>query len=195
VKLSECRMCELCNTRTKVVCGVGTGQSGIMLVGEAPGRTEDVEGTPFVGKAGRYLRENIKGFWAGKPEFLYITNVVKCWPANEGGAGNRVPTPHEIETCGVWLKKEIETLTPVIIIPLGNTALQAITGEEGISTKHGQIAWSSEYHCCIFPMYHPSFILRTQSHAAFAKDVAILGEIVNRPWHEVETWLKAKVRI
>lgn len=188
-------MCGLCNTRSRVVCGVGTGQSGIMLVGEAPGRNEDAEGIPFVGKAGSYLRENIKGFWDGKPESLYITNAVKCWPANEGGVGNRTPTPHEIEKCSVWLRREIEVLRPLVIVPLGNIALKTITGEDGIGMKHGQMAWSKEYNCYIFPMYHPSFILRTHNYDDFVKDVATFGHVLNRPWWEVEAWLKSKVRI
>lgn len=190
MRLRECNMCSLCTTRMQVVCGVGTGESGIMLVGEAPGRTENAEGIPFVGKAGRYLRENFKLFWAGKPEALYITNVVKCWPVNGGGSGNRTPTPQEIKTCSVWLKKEIEALNPLIIIPLGNTALAEITGEEGISTKHGQMAWLKEYKCYVYPMYHPSFIVRSGSYEAFEKDASKLGACLNRPWWEVELWLR-----
>lgn len=195
MKLSECVLCSLCKTRKQVVCGVGNGKSGVMLVGEAPGRTENDQGIPFVGKAGQLLRDSIQDIWRGDPDMLYITNVVKCWPPNPDGNGNRTPTPQEIDSCTQWLELEIKTKKPLVIVPLGNTALKAITGGDGITTKHGQIAWEPKHSTYVYPMFHPSFILRTGSVEEFQNDCIRLGHMLNRSWLDVELWIREKVRV
>jgi DNA polymerase len=165
-----------------------------MIVGEAPGKTENDDGIPFVGKAGQLLRASISEFWDESSDSLYITNVVKCWPMNPDGKSNRTPTPQEIKTCLSWLELEIKRNKPVIIVLLGNIALEAVTGSDGISTKHGQVAWEKKHNAYVYPMFHPAYILRTGSEEGFHMDCNRLGHLLNRPWIEVEAWLKNNVR-
>lgn len=190
----NCTRCGLCKTRKQVVPGTGTGTSGIMFVGEAPGKTENANGVPFVGRAGQLLREVIPLFWSRDIDDLYITNVLKCWPCTPDLKGNRTPKAEEFTACAPWLELEIQKLRPTIIIPLGDTALKRITKEGGIGTKHGQAVWMEQYHAVVYPMYHPAYILRNRQETALEEDSRRLGAMIHQPWWEVERWLKTQTR-
>jgi len=172
------------------VPGIGTGNSGIMLLGEAPGQDENQKGIPFVGRAGQFLRQKISLFYTGRFEDLYITNTVKCWPCTSDGK-NRKPTPEEVLACSDWLELEIKNVLPSVIVPLGKTALRRIDGIGDISTNQGKAAWSEKYKAVIYAMYHPAFIIRNpkQSEAEFEDGALRLGAMLHRPWWEVQRWL------
>ena len=118
MKLKECTKCKLCKTRTQVVIHRGV-KSNIMLIGEAPGKNEDEQGKPFVGKAGKVLDNALRK--AGLLNKVYITNIVKCRPPN-----NRDPSDIEKDKCSYWLMKQIKLLKPKIIVCLGRHAYSGI---------------------------------------------------------------------
>ena len=118
--LGECTRCKLHKGRTNVVFGVGNAEARLMFVGEGPGADEDVQGEPFVGRAGQQLTKiiNAMGF---EREDVYIANVVKCRPP-----GNRNPEPDEIEQCEPFLMRQIDVLEPAIVVALGKFAAQTL---------------------------------------------------------------------
>lgn len=131
LRVTECTDCALCEGRTHAVPGRGAVPSAIMLVGEAPGRSEDLRGEPFVGAAGSRLDAALEG--AGlRRDSVYITNVVKCRPP-----GNRAPTEEEGAACRAHLDAEISIVRPSVICIMGNTALGALLGMSGISRHRG----------------------------------------------------------
>ena len=149
-----CNNCDLCISRKNVVLGVGNKTADIMLVGEAPGYYEDKEGKPFVGDSGKYLHSIIDGLFK---DDVYITNVVKCRPPN-----NRDPYQSEIHKCvNTILSKEIPYVNPIFIITLGKIATDTITGTANTMSKvvGSNINVGTRM---VFPMYHPSFILRNE---------------------------------
>ena len=120
----SCTKCDLCNTRNNSVPGKGDYNSEIIFIGEAPGRSEDKVGEPFVGAAGKKLSDALEYAEISR-EAVYITNVVKCRPPN-----NRVPTVNEKESCRDYLESEIALIKPKVICIMGNTAYQSILGEQ-----------------------------------------------------------------
>ncbi|HBY57540.1 MAG TPA: uracil-DNA glycosylase [Candidatus Atribacteria bacterium] len=156
----ECRSCKKCPlylTRTKVVPGEGKAKLKVMLIGEAPGEEEDLKGRPFVGKAGQLLTKILQSVDI-KREEVFITNMVKCRPP-----GNRNPSKSEIETCFPYLETQIAIINPKIIVTLGNVPTQYLldTTTEGISKLRGRwFDWLGEIK--IFPMFHPSYLLRNE---------------------------------
>lgn len=131
LRVTECTACRLCEGRTHAVPGRGPVPSAIMLVGEAPGRSEDLRGEPFVGAAGARLDEALKGAGLGR-DSVYITNVVKCRPP-----GNRAPTEEESAACRAHLDAEMSIVRPSVVCIMGNTALGALLGLSGISKLRG----------------------------------------------------------
>ncbi len=128
-----------------------------MLIGEAPGEEEDLKGRPFVGKAGQLLTKILQSVDI-KREEVFITNMVKCRPP-----GNRNPSKSEIETCFPYLETQIAIINPKIIVTLGNVPTQYLldTTTEGISKLRGRwFDWLGEIK--IFPMFHPSYLLRNE---------------------------------
>ena len=152
-----CQRCGLARTRTHLVFGEGNPQADLMFVGEGPGEVEDQTGRPFVGPAGQLLTQ-ILGSVGLKRDEVYITNVVKCRPP-----GNRVPTRQEMESCWDWLAAQIALIRPMIIVTLGNAATQRLLGRaEGIGQLRGRFyRWKGGIE--VFPMFHPSFLLRNPS--------------------------------
>ncbi len=128
----NCKLCKLCDGRNNAVPGQGSTDTKIIFIGEAPGRNEDQTGIPFVGFAGKILKEALEkaGF---QRKDVYITNVVKCRPPN-----NRVPEPDEISECIGYLKKEIQMISPSIVCILGATALQSLLNLKGLQRYHGK---------------------------------------------------------
>ncbi len=128
----SCTKCDLCKTRTKAVPGKGNANAEIVFVGEAPGRSEDLRGEPFVGAAGKKLTDMLEKAGLSR-ESVYITNVVKCRPPN-----NRVPTEQERSSCIEYLNNEIKLINPKIICVMGNTASNSILGKGEITKNRGK---------------------------------------------------------
>ncbi len=150
----SCTKCDLCNTRTKAVPGKGNKNAEIIFVGEAPGRSEDLRGEPFVGAAGKKLSEMLEK--AGLPrESVYITNVVKCRPPN-----NRVPTELERRSCIEYLNSEIELINPKIICVMGNTASNSILGKGEITKNRGKTIKKDGRN--YFLTFHPAATIYNQ---------------------------------
>ncbi|MEW6770082.1 MAG: uracil-DNA glycosylase [Bacillota bacterium] len=147
----SCSACRLRGTCSAPVPGAGMALSPLLLVGEAPGATEDEQGLPFIGAAGRLLTELLEA--AGCPRSLvYISNVVKCRPP-----GNRRPFEDEVAACSGWLLKELEVVGPRVIVALGATAYEFFGGE-GVTVNRGSIKMWGEY--AVIPTFHPSYLLR-----------------------------------
>jgi uracil-DNA glycosylase len=166
--IGDCQRCRLCKQRTHIVFGVGNPQAQLMFVGEAPGRDEDLQGEPFVGRAGQLLTKIIEAMHL-KREDVYIANVVKCRPPE-----NRNPAPDEIATCEPFLLRQIEIIQPKVIVGLGNFAVQTLLQTEAkITGLRGRFhPWPSavvkakfetslpEGSILLMPTYHPAFLLR-----------------------------------
>lgn len=128
----SCTKCDLCKTRTNAVPGKGSRNAEIVFVGEAPGRSEDLRGEPFVGAAGKKLSDMLEKAGLSR-ESVYITNVVKCRPPD-----NRVPTELERSSCIEYLNNEINIINPKIICIMGNTASNSILGRGEITKNRGK---------------------------------------------------------
>jgi len=149
----QCVKCGLCETRTTVVFGEGSETAELMFVGEAPGRDEDAQGRPFVGRAGQLLTQMIRAMGFER-EDVYIANVLKCRPPN-----NRDPAPDEVETCRPYLERQIELIQPKVICALGRHALRALTGYKGGITKiRGRPM--EFFDRKVMPTFHPAYLLR-----------------------------------
>ena len=115
--IENCKKCNLGSTRNKFVFGSGDPSADILLVGEAPGQEEDLQGEPFVGRAGKLLDKILKAIGYTRDTNIFITNIVKCRPPD-----NRDPLPSEVEDCSPYLNKQIELIKPKIIVALGKVA-------------------------------------------------------------------------
>jgi len=151
----DCSRCKLHGLgRKQVVFGVGSPDADLMFVGEAPGADEDIQGIPFVGRAGQLLTKMIEAINLTRDE-VYIANVIKCRPP-----GNRNPEPDEIEQCEPFLFQQIATVKPKVIVALGSFAAKTLLRtEESISRLRGRIY---EFQGAkLIPTFHPSFLLRS----------------------------------
>ena len=149
----SCRACALCETRNKLVFGVGKINAEVMFIGEGPGEQEDRKGEPFVGPAGQLLDDMLEIIDLDRSK-VYIANMVKCRPPK-----NRDPLNIEQEACAHWLKEQIKLINPRIIVCLGRIAAQKFIGEDfKITREHGQ--WFIKDGMMIMAMYHPSALLR-----------------------------------
>ena len=152
-ELGECQRCALAKTRTNIVFGVGNPNARLVFVGEAPGREEDLKGEPFVGEAGRLLDKILNAMGMQRDE-VYICNVLKCRPPN-----NRDPLPEEVETCEVFLMRQIEAIKPQVIVGLGRFAVHSLLKTRTpISRIRGE--WQSYQGVPMMPTYHPAYLLR-----------------------------------
>lgn len=158
-RVKRCAKCPLSETRTNIVFGEGNPQTAVMLVGEGPGEVEDQTGRPFVGAAGQKLDEVLASVGITRKD-VYITNVVKCRPP-----GNRVPTRKEMEACSPYLEAQIALVNPSLIVTLGNTPTQwLLPSAGGITSVRGTfLTWRGGIQ--LFPMFHPSYLLRYPSRA------------------------------
>ena len=154
---ADCSRCKLHTLgRRQVVFGVGNPSADLMFVGEAPGADEDVQGEPFVGRAGQLLTKIIEAIGLGRGD-VYIANVIKCRPP-----GNRNPEPDEVERCEPFLFRQIDAIKPKVIVALGKFAAQSLLKTtEPITKLRGR-----EYKyrdAILMPTYHPAYLLRTPS--------------------------------
>ncbi len=152
----------LANSRKNVVFGVGNIDATLMFVGEAPGADEDQQGEPFVGKAGQLLTKIIQTMGLKRNE-VYIANVLKCRPDTPGqSAGNRKPTPEEMQTCIPYLHEQIDLIKPQVLVALGATAVEGLLGKTvGITRLRGN--WQIYRNIPLMPTYHPAYLLRNQA--------------------------------
>jgi len=151
-RLGDCHRCPLGETRTALVFGVGDPGARLMLVGEAPGRNEDLRGDPFVGASGKLLDELLASIGIDR-SLVYIANILKCRPP-----GNRDPQQVEIDECTPVLDEQIRIIAPQVIATLGNFATRHLLNTaEGISQLHGRLFETDERR--IMPVYHPAAAL------------------------------------
>ncbi|MBD3414457.1 MAG: uracil-DNA glycosylase [Candidatus Aminicenantes bacterium] len=163
-EIKDCRECPLAQSRTKAVPGEGDIHTDLMFVGEGPGSEEDKQGRPFVGRAGKLLTRIIKAMTFDRRD-VYITNVVKCRPPE-----NRNPRNEEIQTCEKYLLKQIELISPKVIVTLGNVPTKYFLKESrGITALRGQ--FSSFHEIRIMPTFHPSYLVRNQGDKSLKKMV------------------------
>jgi DNA polymerase len=161
VEAHNCTACRLAGTRTNVVFGVGDPNADLMFIGEAPGRDEDLQGEPFVGRAGQLLTDIIKAMKLSR-EQVYIANVIKCRPPE-----NRNPEPDELDACRPFLRRQVALIKPKVIVTLGKFGLQSLTGKSySISSVRG--TWLDYNGVKLMPTFHPAYLLRTP---AAKKDV------------------------
>jgi len=165
--------------RHSVVFGVGNPEAKLMFVGEAPGEEEDLQGEPFVGRAGQLLTKMIIAMGLTREE-VYIGNIVKCRPDMPSGAsGNRKPTKQEMETCVPYLRAQIEVIKPTVLVALGATSVEGLLGPIGtIGSLRGKFL---EYRGVpVMPTYHPSYLLRNQSNTEKRKVWEDLLKVMER---------------
>ncbi|MBQ3409651.1 MAG: uracil-DNA glycosylase [Clostridia bacterium] len=151
-----CKKCKLCNNRTNIVFGYGNKNADVMFIGEGPGADEDIQGVPFVGKAGKLMDMAFEGLGINRSE-VYIANIVKCRPPQ-----NRVPEQDEADSCLNYLRNQVILVKPKIIVLLGSTALKNILGRElSITACRGK--WIEKKGIHYMPTWHPAALLRDEN--------------------------------
>lgn len=163
----SCKDCDLYYSRRRAVCGIGTGESGLMIIGEAPGPKEDMEGTPFVGRSGNLMNTVLKSVGLTRNQ-VYFSNAVRCRPRL-----GKSPKVIEIKKCSKYLRYEVDMIKPRIIVPMGNSALKALSVILGykfpkISEITGRIMKIKNYY--VTPQFHPAAILRNPKKLEIFKD-------------------------
>ena len=163
-KVLSCRLCPLSSLRNRAVPGEGDKKAELMFIGEAPGRDEDAQGRPFVGRAGQLLTKIIEAMkW--KREEVFITNVVKCRPPD-----NRTPLPDEVEKCSPYLVRQIELIRPKVIVTLGKVATDVfIPGRKSMGERRGKFV--DHQGIRIMPTFHPSYVVRNEGNQEIKKMV------------------------
>jgi DNA polymerase len=167
-----CTRCDLCETRTNLVFGDGNPHARILVVGEAPGKNEDLQGIPFVGAAGKFLDELLKDAGLAREE-IFIANVLKCRPPE-----NRNPQPHEIEACAPFLRAQTKIIDPDVIVTLGNFATQFILRTTvGITKLRGTVQQAGRF--LVLPTFHPAAAIYDRSKRdVLISDFQQVGAIV-----------------
>lgn len=156
-RVCVCTFCELHRFRTHAVPGEGNREAELMFIGEGPGRDEDLQGRPFVGRAGQLLRKIIAAMTFREDE-VYITNMVKCRPPE-----NRVPHFEEIEACSRYLIRQIELIRPKVIVTLGKTPTDYfVPGREGMTARRGR--FGHYLGIPVMPTFHPSYLVRNEGN-------------------------------
>ncbi len=179
-KVRNCRRCKLWRTRKNPVIGSGDINADIMLIGEAPGRNEDIEGIPFVGAAGEILDELLSSINLNR-EKVYIANILKCRPP-----GNRDPSREEIDACTPHLDRQIELIKPKIVVTLGNFATRYTLEKfgfkpESIGRIHGKIFDVKDRNSKIVPVYHPASALYNPGiKGLMLDDFRVIGDLIDK---------------
>ena len=181
--MGDCRACQLCQTRTNIVFGVGNPHARVMFVGEAPGKNEDLQGEPFVGRAGENLNR-ILSLAGLEREDIYIANVLKCRPPQ-----NRNPQADEVLECSPYLREQIRSIWPDVIVTLGNPASHFVLKTEvGITKLRGRFHQMG--HFTVMPTFHPAAALRNPAwQALLEEDFRMLGAYLAE--HPVDVGLNA----
>ncbi len=178
-ELGNCKRCELCETRTTIVFGVGNPCAKVMFIGEAPGRQEDLGAEPFIGAAGKYLNELLAVAGLERKD-VYIANVLKCRPPQ-----NADPLPHQIETCTPFLREQVRAINPLILVTLGRFASQFILKTDtGISQLRGTVHIAGRYS--VLPIYHPAAAIYDQQKKPLLEhDFALLKLLIEKRHEEL----------
>ncbi len=168
-----CKKCKLCNNRTNIVFGTGNKEAKLMFIGEGPGADEDMQGIPFVGKAGKLMNMAFAGIGINRDE-VYIANIVKCRPPS-----NRNPEDDEATACLDYLRNQVMLVKPKIIVLLGSVALKNILGKEyGITASRGN--WIEKKGILYMPTWHPAALLRDENKKIdFWRDLKLVQEKTN----------------
>ena len=154
---ADCTNCGLAIQRQRVVISRGNPAARVMVIGEAPGASEDEQGLPFVGRSGRVLDGLFTGAGLDPDTDLFITNVVKCRPPE-----NRKPTAAELRACRPWIQKQIEVVDPPLVVLVGATAVKAMLGsKQAMGSLRG--VWIEQDGRSWMPIFHPSYLLRNPS--------------------------------
>jgi len=163
-QIMNCQFCPLFKTRIQAVPGEGKREARLMFVGEAPGKDEDIQGRPFVGRAGQLLTRIIKAMGFERNQ-VYIANVVKCRPPE-----NRTPRPDEIRACSPYLIKQIELIKPEVIVALGKVAAEfLLTTTKSMSELRGN--FGDFQGIPVMPTFHPSYLIRNEGNQKIKKMV------------------------
>lgn len=170
--IEACRACELGQTRINVVPGSGSPNARVMLIGEAPGRNEDVKGEPFVGAAGKILDQMLERIGLERDE-VFITSILKCRPPR-----NRNPKADEIEACAPWLERQLEIIEPDILVTMGNFSTRFILHtKEPITELRGKVYDIDTYK--VIPTYHPAAVIYDRSKTeVLEQDFDLIGSIL-----------------
>lgn len=153
-EVQQCTKCALCQTRTQTVFGSGNKQADWLLIGEAPGQSEDQQGLPFVGPAGQLLTEMIRAMGLSRDE-VYIANIIKCRPP-----GNRDPHVDEVVNCRPYLQRQVALIQPKIILAVGRVAAQTLLNTElPLSKLRGKVHLLNDTPLIV--VYHPAYLLRS----------------------------------
>lgn len=173
-RVAGCTACPLCASRTRTVFGVGDRQADWMLVGEAPGENEDLQGEPFVGQAGKLLDNMLAALGLARGRNVFIANVLKCRPP-----GNRNPEPFEVAQCEPFLRRQIALIQPKLIVVLGRFAAQTLLRTD---TPIGKLRGSVHRYegIPVVVTYHPAYLLRTLTDKARAWEDLCLARDVYR---------------
>jgi uracil-DNA glycosylase len=184
--VADCQACGLCKSRKNTVFGVGDTQARWLVVGEAPGENEDLQGEPFVGQAGHLLDNMLKAVSLSRTgsgaQGVYIANVLKCRPP-----ANRNPQPEEMLQCEPYLQRQVELLQPKIILALGRFAAQSLlqaTVPDVASTPLGKLRGQVHQYqgVPVIVSYHPAYLLRTPQDKAKAwADLCLAQDVARRP--------------
>ncbi len=192
-EILNCKACDLSYSRKKAVCGIGISGARIMVVGEAPGSKEDSVGMPFVGRSGMLLDKALSSAGLQRGD-LYVTNSVRCKPPV-----GKSPKIEHIRSCSNFLKREIEAVSPAIIVPMGNSALIAVAGILGFNTgkiteMSGRMLRFRDF--LIIPQFHPAAILRNPKRMAEFQENFLLISNVSKDMSEHDvSWLMTKYKI
>jgi len=172
-EIALCQQCEIAKYRNRVVPGEGAEAADIMFIGEAPGWHEDQQGRPFVGPAGKFLDELLASIGLKRAQ-VYIANVIKCRPQ-----GNRDPLPMEIQNCRVWLERQIEIISPKMIVTLGRYSMAMFFPGKSISKIHGTAQKRDDM--LYYAMYHPAAALHQGSlRQAIEEDMLKIPTLLNQ---------------
>lgn len=173
--IGDCRRCDLASTRTTLVFGAGDPHARVMIVGEAPGRSEDLQGEPFVGAAGKLLDELLEHAGLVRDE-VYIANILKCRPP-----GNRNPDRAEIDMCTPFLREQVRVISPQVLVTLGNFATRfVLKTDERITDLRGGTRRVGPY--TVLPVFHPAAAIydRTKRQTLF-EDFGALRTVLDSP--------------
>ncbi len=157
-KCKNCTECELCKGRTNLVFGMGKEDADIMLVGEGPGESEDLQGKPFVGRSGQLLDKFLAAVDLSRDKNVYIANMVKCRPPK-----NRDPKPEEQDICIKWLREQFKIIKPKIVVCVGRISAQRLIDRDfRVTRQHGEFI--NKNGTLFMGTYHPAAILRNPNN-------------------------------
>ena len=199
--LAKCGWCKLCQNpdlRSPKMRPTGMGRRDVLIIGEAPGRSEDERNRQFVGKTGRFLRERLQGLGINPDRDCTFDNALRCRPPN-----NKIPNPEMVEWCRPNVLQTIKDVKPKVIILFGKHAVKSVIGylwRENVGDVSRWVGWKipvQKWNCWVCPTYHPSFVMRQESKVL---DKLFVGHLANalieeeRPWKKVPDY-KSQVEV